>query len=428
MIWLMRTLGVLVLSFGIALLVAPFPRVMTANSESTMIRLDMGETPLNMEEALSLYGRPITELTADNLETMPILREEMVRLWHDGGGTCIPEKEWKSFGNVLGGDPNVGVLFVFRDSLQRIDGISARADDGDFCFTTERLATFDNPDFDPAVRLDVETLAAYPEVFAAVKGRTRDGLDAGPSGPAVSEVEWRRFYRKELQTERPGTQFVVDGALFWGVEQERHEARTRSTPWLRPATAASGVVLVLLGGFLMLRMYRLRSARPGIATQTLGVAVFGDIVALVAGSYLFLNCIDALWSVALEQPGLAPLLTGATPGRLSGISFMSIPGVLFGLPIFTLAVSLITEQRVIVDEAGILSIGVAGKAFVPWNELEAVRLTGKGKNQLVELLSINRMINIAMASERCRDQVKTALRQLAPADKQHLFRELEAKW
>ncbi len=428
MLWLMRTLGILVISFGLVLLVSPFPNTFTGSSNSTTIRLDMGEMPLTMEEALARYGGPIIELTADDLKTLPILSREMVWLWHDSGEACIPEKEWNSFGNVLGGETEAGVLFVFRDSLQRIGEISPRADDDYFCFTTERMASFYNPDFDPAVRLDIEALAAYPEVFAAVKGRSRDGLDAGPTGPAISQAEWRRFFRKELQAGRSGIQFIVDGALFWGVEEESNDARTRSTPWLRPTATVLGVVLVLFGGFLMMRAYRLRSARPGIPTQPVGIAVFGDMIALIGGSYVSLGCVDALWSGVLGQPGLAPMLTGATPGSLSGIGFVSILGVFIGLPIFTLAMSLITEQRVVVDKAGVLSLGVAGRAFVPWNELESVRLTGKGKNKLVELMSTNLTINIAQASATCREQVKAALRQHAPADKQHLFRELEVEW
>lgn len=428
MVWLRRTLGIAALSFGLILLGAPFPTSLTGSSSVSTIRLDMGTAPLDFVKALELYGGPIAQLTAENLEAAPGLRRQLPQLWNAGGTVCVPAEDWQWLVGLLGEKPPVDSLYVFRDSLQRITDVDARLGVGEVCFTSERIATFDDPDFDPAVHLDLEALVDYPQVSEAVQARQQVGPDAGPAGPSITEAEWNRFRRRELPAGKQGAEFVADGALFWGVEEESFDDWQRPTPWLRPVAIAVGAALALIGAAILVGMYRRRAARPGTATQPIGIAIFGDIITLTAALFVALGTVDAVWSAALGQPGLMPTLTGAEPGELSAIGFVSLLGIAFGMPLMTLAVSLITEQRIVIDDVGITSLGVVGRADVPWTALEAVRITGKGSKSLVELIGGGRTINISQASASSRHEITNALNQHAPVDKQHLLRQLEAEW
>ena len=427
MFWLRRTLAILALSLGVVLVAAPFPDSIRGSSGTSVIRLDMGTAPVDSEEAQALVSGPVVELTAENLEATPELRQQLPRLWNTGGTLCISQEEWRGFRGLLKSEPSVGRVFSFRDSLQEITAIDL-SDDDEICFSIERLATLANPDFVFLVRLDHETLAHYPQVLEAVRARRQAGLDGGPDGPPIAENEWNLFRQRELRAGQTGVQFVIDGALFWGVEEEIVDTWTRPSPWLRPTAIAVGLALVLIGSALLISVYRMRAKRPGIASQPLGIAVFGDMLILMAGLFISLGTVDAIWSAALGQPGLVPVLTGSEPGKLSGFGFASLLGIIFGLPIMTLAVSLITEQRVVIDDDAITSLGVAGRAVVPWLELETVRITGKGPGSLVELVGHNRTINISQASASCREQIKVALGRHAPADKQHMLQQLETEW
>ena len=97
MIWLYRTLAILALTFGVGLLWIPFPVEVKGDSTRDVVALRVGAAPFSLESARTQFGEPILELSYENLEQTPELREAVLGVWSRGGSRCFPALEWEWF-------------------------------------------------------------------------------------------------------------------------------------------------------------------------------------------------------------------------------------------------------------------------------------------------------------------------------------------
>ena len=441
MFWLRKLAAVVSVSLGIAFLLLPFPAELEGEREVEVVRLEVGPPPFSEATARERFGDSLLLLSSESLEPLPELRDAVLGLMGESGGRCVTAGEWQAALSEWAPVTPVGAGYAFRDGLYEITAATAETNalgDEIVCFDVAHLGAYDNPDWSPMSRPDPGDLDGYPELKTAL-----EGLAAGPlgviDGHDVPKSQWRRFHRRHLDDLEFRPAFVVLDRLFRGSVGKELMPWSLATPWLEPAAQVAGGVLLLLGAVLLVGTYRESASRPGIAVASPALAVLCDGIALAGGAFVVTLAIDTVWVGPLGQPsllGLAP--EWPSDQAITGLHFVSVPGILIALPLLTLFFTSLSAQRVEVSRDGVTSHGALGSVTVPWGDLERVGLREQRNPfafTVVDFRKLQTVLDLEGAecaltinepgSRSRKARIVDALREHAPEEKRDLLADLE---
>lgn len=144
--------------------------------------------------------------------------------------------------------------------------------------------------------------------------------------------------------------------------------------WEVPSIILS-IVLWVTGIYLSLSIYGTRAKTGEIAVGNIPIQIFADTIAAAGGAFLLTVAIDALWVMLPEhtsQIGLDPDWVGGT--NITGLHFVSFPGLLIGIPFFTFFTTATYAQRLTFSDSGLHSTRVFGGSRIAWDQVKTVEV------------------------------------------------------
>ena len=444
MTWFRKFAALWLLSLGCALEFLPFPASLSGERTRDVVQLQVQPAPLTEESARTRFGDSFIKLSYEDMDEYPEVREAVLGLMGRSSSRCVPSLEWQSLLAERSIVNPEGLAYAFRDDVHQISSVETResGSEGELvCFEAKMLGAFDNLDWDPMVRLDEGGLDAYPELKAEL-----ERLAAGPipaeGGRDISPRQWRRFKQRDVDSRGDSPDFIVFGSLFRGTVSEELVPWSLRTPWLRQTARAIGVVVLIFGFLLAVASYRAIAARPGIPVASPWLAVFCDLISLVAGLIFVAVVIDTLWVGPLGQPsllGLHPEWPSAVP--ITGLHFVSLLVVFTALPLLTLWFTSLSGQRIQIDAERVTSHGALGSTSIPWQDLEQVRLRAQRNPfsfTVVDFRKLQKVLDLEGAKvsvtinepgsrQRKREILNTLLLHV-PEGKRSLIKEVEVEW
>jgi hypothetical protein len=444
MTWFRKFAALLLLSLGCVLVFMPFPSSLSGERTRDVVQLQVESAPLTEESARARFGDSFIVLSYEDMDEYPEMREAVLGLMGRSSSRCVPSREWQSLlaeRSIVNPD---GLAYAFRDDVHRISSVETRdpgAEGELVCFSATMLGAFDNHDWGSMARLDVGDLEAYPELKAEL-----ERLAAGPipaeGGRDISPRQWRRFKTREVDSLGDSPDFVVFDRLFRGMVSEEPAPWSLRTPWLRQTARAIGVVVLILGFFMAVASYRAIAARPGIPVSSPWLAVFCDLISLVAGLIFVAVAIDTLWVGPLGQPsllGLHPEWPSAVP--ITGLHFVSLLVVFIALPLLTLWFTGLSAQRIQIDAERVTSHGALGSRSISWQDLEQVRLRAQRNPfsfTVVDFRKLQRVLDLEGAevsltinepgSRQRKREILNTLLLYVPEGKKNLIKDVEVEW
>ena len=444
MTWFRKFAALWLLSLGCALVFLPFPASLSGERTRDVVQLQVQPAPLTEESARARFGDSFIKLSYEDMDEYPEVREAVLGLMGRSGSRCVPRREWQSLLAERSIVNPEGLAYAFRDDLHQISNVETNdsGSEGDLvCFSATMLGAFDNPDRDPIARLDAGDLDAFPELKSEL-----ERLAAGPipaeGGRDISPRQWRRFCQRDVNSRGDSSEFVVFDMLFRGRVSEELVPWSLPTPWLRQTARAIGVVVLIFGLLLAVASYRANAARPGIPVSSPWLAVFCDLISLVAGLIFVAVAIDTLWVGPLGQTsllGLHPEWPSAEP--ITGLHFVSLLVVFIALPLLSLWFTSLSAQRIQIDAERVTSHGALGSVSIPWENLEQVRLRAQRNPfsfTVVDFRKLQRVldlegekvsltINEPGSSQRKTEILNTLLLHV-PEGKKNLIKDVEVEW
>ena len=445
MIWPRKFLAVLSLSAGAACLALPFPDHMEGERTTRVVVIEVNPAPLNRQIAAEIFGDRFLVLDYEGLNETPTLQDAVLGLMGRTGERCVNAADWRATFGGLAQVSEQRAAYAFRDEIWEVTNVEHRADEGEgemVCFEATRLGAFDNADWNPMVHLAPARLEPYPEVKAELEYLAGAGRIPEQGGRSISPKQWQRFHHRELDRLEFRPSFVVLGKLFSGGVENEPAPWVLKTPWLRPAARVVGALAMFVGIFLTVASYRRGGKTPGIAVAPGWFRVFCDTMTLLLGLFCVTLFLDVLWVGPLAQPsllGLHPEWPSEQP--ITGLHFVAIPGLFLALPLFSLFVTSISNQRIDVDSEGITSYGALLRVYMRWDQLERTEVREQRNpfaftvvdfrklQSVVDLEGDDIVITInEPGSRRRKAEILGALIRFAPENKQPLIRSLERGW
>ena len=443
MLWLRKFSAIMLLSTGIALALLPFPERLTGEKNQDVIYLEVQAAPFSESAARSRFGDAFVKFSYEGLTNYPEIRDAVLSFWGMAGLRCVAAHEWTSLLTDLSQADGRGMVFSFRDGLYRIINVEKETseDEGDLvCFEVEALGAYDNREWNPFHHLESRDMDKYPGLNAAI-ARLATGPVPVETAVDVPSSEWRRFHSRLLDNSLPAS-FVARNRLFTGIVRNEPAPWSLDVPWLRPACLIAGIAVLLLGAVMWLTASRAVCARSGIPVISPWIGALFDVIMIAISVFFVTVALDTLWVGPLGQKSLA----GLEPQWLShqnitGLHFVSILVVFIGMPLFSLWVTSLSAQRIVVDDKGVTSLGALGKTSMAWTDLQSIRLRDQRNPFAFTVMDFRRIqrvldlengegrgITINEPSSRRRKQMlRDAFERHMPESKQNLIRGIE-KW
>lgn len=136
-----------------------------------------------------------------------------------------------------------------------------------------------------------------------------------------------------------------------------------------------GVLLFTFVIYQSIPLYRYTPKTGELTTGSTAILLFADSIAILSCAFLTTVALDALWLLNPEHKtliGLEPDWVGGT--RITGIHFVTLPGLTLGIPFFTFFTTATFDQKLCFKSESISSTGVFGGTKLKWDEIVSVQL------------------------------------------------------
>jgi len=140
---------------------------------------------------------------------------------------------------------------------------------------------------------------------------------------------------------------------------------------------AGVIALILLGTGIygMIPLYNSSIEKNQIPVGSNAVLLFADLIAIAGGSFLVTVGLDALWILFTGKEtliGLEPDWIGGT--KITGLHFVTLPGILLGVPFFTFFTTATFDQRLTINDQQISTTGVFGGTILKWTDIVSIEV------------------------------------------------------
>ena len=129
----------------------------------------------------------------------------------------------------------------------------------------------------------------------------------------------------------------------------------------------AGVIALLLLGtgiYGMIPLYNCSMKKNQIPVGSNAVLLFADLIAIAGGAFLMTVGLDGMWILLTGKDtliGLEPDWIGST--KITGLHFVTLPGILIGVPFFTLFTTATFDQKLTINDQEISTTGVLVAPF-----------------------------------------------------------------
>lgn len=365
--FLMRTLGVLLLGLGLAGLAQTVDnwRIVDRIVPSVQV-YPQGtlEKSLSQEEAQAQFGPTIHEIGADERVEINVIEEHFAYSYINSRQITLWPKEWQAFCDRFRVPKDGAFVIAHRGLLFRLEG----------------LGLTDGNEFGPG-------MAVYSEFLGRIESREQEypfavirpeqfAEHAEITGNVSPEV-WRVF-QEDVIGQR--NQFVVADTFYRADEVEEVEAERVDLPGASITFKIVAGICLVAGAWFIVKPYRIAAAKEGIHVAGPGFAVFGDAVGVVCTAACAFVWLDTLLFHGLGQAGglstLSQLvfdddLRNWDPVQRDAIYFAFAFGVIVP-PALAALVTQRSGQAIRATADGVISDGGFGTQFIPWAEVDDV--------------------------------------------------------
>ena len=146
-------------------------------------------------------------------------------------------------------------------------------------------------------------------------------------------------------------------------------------PQLQPYGMALAGLLIISALYTARKLYRSTSRGEDICVGSIAMLLFCDMIAIASTAFLFTVGLDALWILLSGHKtllGLEPDWIGGT--RITGLHFVTLPGLLIAVPFFTFFTTAKFDQKLTFTDEGLGSTGVFRGKVLLWQDIHDLKV------------------------------------------------------